>query len=260
MGLGDQLLATGMARGARARGKKIAFGDGRKILWDKNSAEVFRNNPNIAKPGAERDQNVEWIPFYKGHRIYNTQGRGRWLWNFDFQAKPGEVFFDNAERRIGRRHGRGFILIEPDVPSWKSVAPNKDWGRANYQALADRLKTEGFRLAQFRHDKSSPPLNGVEGLKTLNFRDALALMSNGMLYVGPEGGMHHGAATVDKPAVVLFGGFIPPEVTGYRSHVNLTGGAEACGSLTPCQHCRKAMANISVEEVFAAVMETLNGR
>ena len=35
-------------------------------------------------------------------------------------------------------------------------------------------------------------------------------------------------------AIVLFGGFIPPQVTGYNGHVNLTGGASAparCGML-----------------------------
>jgi len=57
--------------------------------------------------------------------------------------------------------------------------------------------------------------------------------------------------------VVLFGGFIPPSVTGYAAHANLTGGAEACGSLKPCPHCRKAMEAISVEEVVEEALERL---
>jgi hypothetical protein len=65
--------------------------------------------------------------------------------------------------------------------------------------------------------------------------------------------MHHGAAAVGTPAVVIFGGFIPPAVVGYDMHVNLTGGAEACGSLNKCLHCRAAMEKISVEEVYQAV-------
>lgn len=257
MGLGDQLMGTGLARGAQARGKKIAFGDGKRIIWDKNSEVMFRGNPNIAKPGAERDQNVEWIPFYKGHRIYNRQDRDRWIWNYEFHAIPGEVFFDRNEQKNARRYGENFILIEPEVPRIKSCAPNKDWGRANYQRLADRLRKEGFRVAQFRPEGGASPLAGVDVFRTLSFRDALAIQRHASIYIGPEGGLHHGAAAVGTAAVVLFGGFIPPQVTGYAEHTNLTGGAEACGSLRTCRHCQAAMRAISVEEVFEAAMKQI---
>jgi hypothetical protein len=60
--------------------------------------------------------------------------------------------------------------------------------------------------------------------------------------------------------VVLFGGFIPPQVTGYPGHVNLTGGAVACGSLQRCSHCQAAMNAISVDEVHAAALGLLDRR
>ena len=259
MGYGDQLIGTGLARGAKARGKRIACGDRQRIIWDQHSAEMFRGNPNIARPGSERDQDVEWVEFYKGHRIYNRQDRtkSRWEWNLDFRPTPGEVFFDSNERRNGRRFGRGFVLIEPLVETWKSVAPNKDWGRDRYQEVVDRLKADGHRVGQFRHDTKQSLLEGVEKFRTISFRDALAILSHAALYIGAEGGLHHGAAAVGVPGVVLFGGFIPPSVTGYEAHANLTGGAEACGSLSPCQHCRDAMAGISVDEVYEAAKARL---
>lgn len=259
MGYGDQLMATGMARGALARGRKIAFGDGRKILWDKHSEEMFRGNLNIARPGAERDENVDWAAYYKGHRIYNRQDPGgrRWLWNLDFRPIPGEVIFDRNEVRNSARFGKGFVVIEPNVVPWKSVAPNKDWGLARYQAVADALKAHGHRVVQVRDGKTGERLAGVEQLRTLGFRDALAILRHARLFVGPEGGLHHGAAAVGIPAVVLFGGFIPPQVTGYPGHANLTGGAQACGSYTRCQHCIDALAAISADEVLAAALERL---
>lgn len=250
-------MATGMARGAAARGKRIAFGDGRRIIWDQHSAEMFRGNTNIANPGSERDRDIEWIAYHKGHRIYNRQDGRRWAWNLDFRPIAGEMVFDRQEQRNGARYGKGFVLIAPDLPTWKTCAPNKDWGRANYQALADRLRADGYRVAQFRQPAGPPALDGVERLTTLNFRDALAILQHAALYIGAEGGLHHGAAAVNIPAVVLFGGFIPPAVTGYDGHANLTGGAEACGSLFPCAHCRKAMAAIPVDEVHAAALERL---
>ncbi len=69
MGLGDQLMASGMARGAKARDKRIAFGDGRRIIWDGNSHEIFRGDPNVALPGSEGTTDLKWIAYYKGKRI-----------------------------------------------------------------------------------------------------------------------------------------------------------------------------------------------
>ncbi|OBQ68927.1 hypothetical protein EFV37_29250 [Mesorhizobium loti] len=257
MGFGDQLLGSGLAKGAAARGRRIAFGNGIKIIWDQHSAEVFRGNPNIVAPGSECADRIDWIPFYKGHRLYNRQAGDRWVWNMDFHAIPGEMYFDDAERKAGARFGKGFVIIEPQSAPWKSVAANKDWGRAKFQAVADRLKAAGHKVAQFQSDKGSPVLAGVTALKTTSFRDAVAVLSHAAIYIGSEGGLHHAAAAVGIPAVVLFGGFIPPSVTGYTTHANLTGGAEACGSLKPCSHCRKAMEAISVEEVIEEARERL---
>lgn len=258
LGLGDNLMATGLARGAAKRGKKVAFGDGRKILWDKNSEPVFRNNPNVARPGAESRANIEWVDFYGGHRIYNRRVGDRWEWNYGFKATAGEVFFARSEMEFARKEGSGFILVEPNVPQFKSVAPNKTWPIERYQVVADHLMKAGYTVRQFDY-KGGQRLDRVKGIVAPNFRHALAALSKASLYVGPEGGLHHGAAAVGIPGVVLFGGFIPPQVTGYDSHINLTGGAEACGSFNRCSHCAAAMAAISVEEVESAVLSVLEG-
>jgi hypothetical protein len=252
-------MATGLARGAKARGKRIAFGDGRRIIWDHNSELIFRGNPNIAAPGCEAHGDIEWVPYYKGHRIYNHHDKrgNRWVWNLDFRPTPGEVFLSMEELRDGNRAGSGFVLIEPNVEGWKSVAPNKDWGRARYQAVADRLIADGLRVVQFAYEKAGPALKGAEVLRTTSFRDALAVMRHAAIYIGPEGGLHHGAAAMGRNAVVLFGGFIPASVTGYEGHANMTGGAEACGSILPCAHCRAALDAITVGEVYAAAKERL---
>lgn len=249
-----------MARGASDRGKRIAFGDGRRIIWDKNSGVVFRNNPHVASPGDERANDLEWIAFHKGHRVYNTHdvANDRWIWNYGFRPIPGEVFLDKMEKFKGERAGQGFILIEPHVETWKSSAANKDWGFNNYQVLAAKLFEAGHRVVQFAHDATKPVLSSADVLTTTSFRDAMALMAHASLYIGPEGGSHHAAAAMGLKGVVIFGGFIPPQVTGYpEMHTNITGGVEACGSLRPCPHCRAAMRGISVEEVFEAAVERL---
>ncbi len=258
MGIGDQVLATGMARGAADRGKRIAFGDGRKIRWDKNSRDIFRKNKNIAIPGTETQSDVEWIPFYTGNRLYNTQGPGRWNWNYDFRPTPGEIVFEREEIEFSKRIKPGFILIEPNVPWYKTVASNKDWGKAKYQAVAKELQSRGHEVAQFSFGQVR--LSGVRVVQVSSFREAAIALTRSKMAILPEGGLHHGAAAVGTRAVVLFGGFIPPVVTGYPSHTNLNGGFEACGSLNPCKHCKAAMEAISVETVVTAAEEILRGR
>ncbi len=259
MGFGDDILASGMARGAKARGKRIAFGDGKRIIWGPWSKEIFRANPNVANPGEERAPDIEWLAYHKGCRIYNRLDAAgqRWIWNYAFKAKPGEIFFTDEEQRHAEGTGESFVVIEPNVPWNKSVAGNKDWGLAKYQAVADALLLRGFEVIQTSNGRDR--LEGVRNFSTPTFRHALALLSRAALYIGPEGGLHHGAAAVGIPAVILFGGFIPPQITGYDTHTNLTGGAEACGSLRSCQHCRDAMSKISADEVIEEAEKRLNG-
>jgi hypothetical protein len=259
MGFGDEIMATGMARGAKARGKRIAFGDGKQIIFSPWSEQVFRYNPNIAHPGDELDGDIEWIAHHKGNRLYNrlSRSRDRWEWNLDFRAVPGELFFSDEELKFAESVGSGFVLIEPNVPRHKSVARNKDWGEIKYNAVSVELLALGERVIQFVHDGGTARCSGAHLLKAPSFRHALAVLARAALYIGPEGGLHHGAAAVGIPAVVLFGGFIPPQVTGYPTHTNLTGGAAACGKLHACSHCRAAMDAISVEKVMKAARRFL---
>jgi ADP-heptose:LPS heptosyltransferase len=252
MGYGDDIMATGFAKGAKDRGTKIAFGDGQRIIWGPHSDEIFKNNPNVVRPDEPRNQSWTWIEYYKGNRIYNRLIDGKWVWNYKFNAMPGEIFFqDNEKVNIDS----GFILIEPYVPRHKSVWPNKDWGFEKYNRVCRRLTDRGHRVIQFANGIKE--LDGAKIIKTKSFRHAMAIMAHAKLAILPEGGLHHAAAALGKPAVVIFGGFIPPQVTGYDMHTNLTGGVKACGSLTTCLHCREALNNITVEDVFHAAEQYL---
>lgn len=260
MGYGDDIIATGLARGLKEKGKRAAFGDGHKIIWGPWSEEMFAHNPNIARPGSEGARDLEWIAHYKGARKYNKLQNGAWVWNYDFKVKPGQFFFSEAEKRSAeymRASFNGFVVIEPNVEWQKSVAPNKDWGEHKYAELAKQLQHDGIQIVQFVHKNSRRRLRGVTTIETAKFREAIAMLSLAKLYIGPEGGMHHAAAAVGIKAVVIMGGFIPPAVVGYDDHVNLTGDSTACGSLKTCPHCQAAMHNISVHQVYSEAIGLL---
>lgn len=260
MGLGDNLMATGMARGAAERGKRVAFGrEGGRTRWDKYSELVFRHNPNIAIPGTEGRPDVEWINYRSGHRIYNHLEGRNWIWNYDFKAIPGEMYFDRRERAWAVGIDKNCIIIEPNVSSYKSWSINKDWPFEKYEAVALELKRQGYNVVQFIYKQSLHRLSCAKVIRCPDFRHSLAGMQRSSLYIGPEGGMHHGAAAVGVPAVVLFGGFIPPSITGYDGHINLTGYEHwFCGSIDHCPHCEAAMNRITINDVLDAVAACLS--
>jgi ADP-heptose:LPS heptosyltransferase len=253
MGIGDQIIGTGMARGSAGRGERIAFGNGKRLIWDHNSPTIFRNNPNIAHPGQEYAKNVRWIDFYKGHRIYNRASNGHWIWNYEFKITPGEIYFDASEDV--HPDDPDLILVEPNVPN-KPCGPNKQWPVGHWAEIAIELTRAGFKVRQFEY---GGPNHVAEKILTRTFRDAAALLKSARLAILPEGGLHHAAAAVGTPSVVIFGGFAPPGVLGYPEHVNLTGGV-ACGSFSRCQHCIEAMNAISINDVIDASERLLNGK
>jgi ADP-heptose:LPS heptosyltransferase len=260
LGIGDQIIASGLAREAwTKRGRKVAFGSNGKIIWDKHSEEIFRNNPNICFPGNESRNKLEWVEFHKGHRGYNTQGDGHWIWNLDWRCVPGEIYLTHGEETAGKRHGKDFAVIEPNVATWKSSAENKKWGVDRYQQVCDALIADGTTVLQFIGQDDGFMLRGAKTVRTKTFRDAVAILKNSALYIGAEGGLHHAAAAVGVRGVVMFGGFIPPSVTGYEFHRNMVGSDRFCGSFKTCPHCADAMAAISVDSVYQAAKEILRG-
>lgn len=255
-------MATGFARGAADRGKRVQFGDGKKAVWDQFSAPVFQGNPNIAPKESRflKDDRIEWVPFYRGHRQYNriSSDNKHWIWNYDFRPIPGELFFTMDETRFAKRAtlSKSFVVIEPNLPPRKKSSPNKDWSFKRYLDLAHKLSAAGIEIVQFVYG-TGKRIPGAKVVFTPSFRLGFATLRRAALYIGPEGGMHHASAALDVKAVVLFGGFVPPQVTGYDKHINLTHETDFCGSLLPCDHCKAAMARISVDEVFDAAMGQL---
>ncbi len=251
--MGDELIATGLARGAANRGKLIAFGDGRQIVWSTQSREIFRGNPNIAHPGQLDDPRLEWIAHYRGCRLYGEFRTGRWHFR-PFQCPPGEVFLTEEEEEFGALWaGRPFAVIEPRVKArGASAGANKQWPHERYQKLAELLASISVEPVQFVPPGAQPMLRAVRPISTQTFRHALAVLQHAAVYIGPEGGLHHGAAAVGTRAVVIWGGFNTPKSTGYPYHSNLVADGEPCGRFDACDHCRESMASITVDQVFDA--------
>lgn len=243
MGWGDEIIVSGLARRAqRHDARPVRVVDARGCTrWN----AIWEGNPRFAAPGdGTKAQLLSCAP---GRRPYIARETAqRWVWR-DWVCPVGEIALGAAERRAGRR-ARGWVVVEPQLKA--QASPNKDWGRRRWAALVAALREDGHPVGQLG-PPGTPLLPGAALIETRDFRAACAALAHAHLAVLPEGGLHHAAAALGTPAIVLFGGYISPRQTGYAHQLNLVGSDAPCGMRRPCEHCRRAMARIGVDQVLA---------
>jgi ADP-heptose:LPS heptosyltransferase len=257
VGYGDELMVAGEAAALRAcdpgkRRVKVlrrAARPGVPPVYRWN--EVWENNPDMARPEEQGDFLILDENAGRRYRSHETPERRYWL-----KVRPHTpvIHLTQAEIDWARANvPQGSIVVEPTIKS--NASPNKDWGRENWQRLVDM--EPGLPWLQFApRERGDHLLRGVRTIVACpNFRHAAAALAFARAAVLPEGGLHHAAAAVNLPAVVIFGGFISPAQTGYAIHENIFTGVVPCGMRVPCDHCRDAMDNIPP----AAVLSRLHG-
>lgn len=246
MGAGDWLMATSRVKTLYAQTKLpvIIVGRDGRTVWH----EVFDHNPKIIRrptPNSVMGRLVDG----PGARPYIAgKTPTHWLWK-KWAISPGEIFLTEAEKLFAEPY-RGKVLIEPNIKG--TVAGNKAWIAERWWQLA-ATRTDFIQVGPVGVER----IPGVPWVRTDTFRLACAVLAVCKGFVGTEGGLHHAAAAVGTPAVVLYGGFISPDITGYPTHRNLFTGGKACGSRLFCQHCRDAMKAITVNEVSRNLEEIL---
>jgi hypothetical protein len=184
---------------------------------------------------------------------YSGMKDNRILWR-KWDIAPGEIRLTDEEREWAanetRLFGERFIVTESRHKEKGGGGANKQW--PHWQEFFDRRIEIGVPHRVLFYEMREAP----------TFRHACAILERSIGYVGHEGGLHHAAAALGKRAVVVFGGYISPDVTGYANHKNLYVAADkyplGCGTVTPCDHCRAAMEVISVEQVVEAVREMVS--
>ena len=249
MGIGDEIMAAGQARALREKTRRhVAIVDQRGKL---RRHDIWINNSDVA---AALTSDCLRLLNCSGIRPYiASKTATRWIWK-PFKPTPARIVFYSQEEQFGQRHGTDKILIEPNVKAITHT--NKEWFWERWQQLADRHPGRFIQVGP----ANTRRLERVEYVLTTEFRQAAAILKYALAYVGPEGGLHHAAAALGTPAVVLFGGFISPESTGYTlpNHRNLFTGGQACGMRVNCKHCRAAMDAITVDMVDQHLMEVVD--
>ena len=255
MGIGDCIMAIGEAKVLNKQTKLpvlITRPDGKPVLSD-----MFAGVPYLIVPRTPRHIPLGPGRFYTrmvnggGSRPYIAQKAvDRWTWK-PYKPIPADIVFTREELKFAEPY-RGAIMVEPNVKN--NGHDNKAWNLIAWMQLD--LLLRGQRVVQCGPAGAPIKLRHAEFVATDSFRKAAAVLSVCRAFIGTEGGLHHAAAAVKVPGVVIYGGFVSPEVTGYDMHRNLfTGTGLGCGMRTHCEHCRKAMTAITP----TMVMENLKG-
>ena len=247
-------MAAGEARRLQACDPRpVAIVDRRgRARWH----AIWQGNARIARPAEVADGlSVQRHVNGCGARPYlESVTRERFVYRRGWRATRAEIFLTEQERAFAST-AAGAVLVEPHLKG--SASPNKRWPWARWQTLvASRPTLPWIQIGP----RGTRPLRGVRFIETASFRVACAVLERARAAVLPEGGLHHAAAALGTPAVVIYGGFVSPMNTGYEGQVALyrphRHDGEPCGLRVPCEGCAATMADITVEAV-AAELERL---
>jgi ADP-heptose:LPS heptosyltransferase len=253
-GLGDNLLLSCLAREVKRADP------GRRVLVETAWPDLFRNNPNV-------------------DAVFTRKVSPRYL-KIRYRVGPGtrEHLIDQMVRQLPvpvtawERTVDLFLPPHAAVPGLPSrfiavnpagkrghAANRKEWGVENFAALRARLAHVPFVQVG---DPAAPLLPDTADHRGRPVLESAYIISRSATGVFLEGGMMHLAEAVRKPSVIVYGGMIRPEVSGYDRHENIATAPE-CG---PCFTSYAAMAEcdsmicmkeISVERVIQAVSRVL---
>jgi ADP-heptose:LPS heptosyltransferase len=224
--LGDNLVMSSILPDLRMK-----YPD-RKIIVETPWKELFWNNPYAdwvtdkhfkttsrhIKPKYHVDGTTTVSVFEQTAR-YAGKSRG---------AAPQIYLSEQEIADARRRFPADYITICP-VGLQDFFANRKEWGIARFQRLRDLLSE--YRFVQIGLP-TDPLLDGVIDFRRVGVRENAAAIRNSLFFIGLEGGLMHLAKAVGKRAVIIYGGLLKPEITGYAGNLNVYN-AVAC---SPCFH------------------------
>ena len=285
MGYGDEIMATAEAREAKKKfpNAKIVIGDGKKTY----PSIIYLNNPNIYQGEISPTHNDEyiWIMNYMNNRPYIDYTKfnsERIIWDSTYSSIPGDIYFSKEENKNIKKiinkaieiwknnTGKKFkylVIVDSSVKSAKYTGAilkkdnfarlNRDWGFEKWQQVINSLKDEITFIQPFKGEVRK--LSNVIHVEC-SFRNAISIINQSNLFIGSEGGFSHAAGALKKNAIIVFGGWISPKITGYEFHENLYIDIpeSPCGILSKCKHCESCMEKIKVDELISKIIDLKN--
>ena len=257
MGYGDYLMLSGKLKYLDNEFNKkvqICFPEieNRKMFF-----EIFKNNPRYTLT-KDLDEKKPYI-FLNQYFVRDPESE---KWIEDQSAIPGEIYFDKQEIKEfnNLNTNKPYVIIQPFFSKGKFI--NGDF--KEYQHYVNRNipidlvneivnifknKIDFYFLnhEQFGYQEELKQLSNIKMINVMSFRESMYYLSKSIGYFGIEGGLHHVAGALKKNAIVIFGHWISPILTGYPFHNNISSSSTkyGCGTFTPCIRCIEFLNNLS---------------
>ena len=247
MGLGGHLMWTPIVKGLHDKHQKKIFigspGDG--MIWENNpyitkdknnSIHLDFSRPDLNYITHETSDKMFWREEIKGHVIEFLCDKLE-IPIPDFLKC--ELFFSGEEQKqidvVLKHLKKDFIIIEPHTK--KSWSLNREYPFEKYQNIVDSVPKD-IHVVQIGV-KGSKLLDNVTNLTgVLTFRTACLLMKYAKCFISTEGGLVHGATTVDTKSIVIFTAYSPFNFFKYPQNINInTANHSPCGLRSFCQDC-----------------------
>jgi ADP-heptose:LPS heptosyltransferase len=265
--LGDALFLSTVAREIRKRNPDC------EVAIHSHWPLLFLNNPDVAATRAIREPAVPegipiiyedpWPPPRRRHVLRLICERlglnGR-------EVEPRTYYYPTAEERERAREirppgGPPLVVVHPF--SGFFAARTKQWHFGNWKRFLELIPRDIETLRFSNPDDPATPAERPlhRDLQTTDIRLMAALLEQADAFVGQESGLAHLATALGVPSVVIFTGYVPPDVFGYPQNTNLVpdlpyipcwrgDGCEPCGG----EVCTRA---VSPEQALEALLAVL---
>ncbi len=224
-GLGDCLLVTTVAREIRNLRPDV------RTVVESHWPQLFHNNKDIAatfpqgnepKPGSVIvDYHHPWPPPEPKHVLKIIAER---LGLPD--PEIATYYYPTPEERAKARlirppSSRPLLVVHPF--SGFFAARSKQWDCRHWKLFLEALppEIETIRFGDVEDPATPTERPNHREVVGMDLRLIAAILQSADAFVGQDSGLAHLATALGVPSVVLFTGYVPPEMFGYEQNINL---------------------------------------
>ena len=265
--IGDALFLSTVAHEIRRRSPHC------EIEVHTHWPRLFYNNPDIV--AAHRIREPEVPP---GHQIVYEDPwptrRGRHVLRIicdhlglnGAEIEPLTYYYPtDEERQVARditpKNGRPLVVTHPF--SGFFAPKTKQWSFSNWKRLLELIPDDIETMRFYNPDEPATPCERSfhRDIETTDLRVMAALLERADAFIGHDSGLAHLATALGIPAVVIFTGYVPPDVFGYEQNINLAPDLPyvPCWQADGCEPCRGEICtrSVSPERALEALLTIL---
>jgi len=257
-GLGDNILLSAILPTLRKKHPR------HRIVVETPFPELFENNPyvNWVTDKHFKTTKRHIVPRYRVEKDTRTSFIEQMMRYVATQetGSPRLYLTDAEIESMKARFPQPYITICP-AGKTKFSSNRKEWGLERFQELRNLMSDQQFIQIGLPSD---PLLENVIDARGLTIRESAALIHSSMFFLGLEGGFMHISRAVGRRSVVIFGGYIHPQTSGYIENINLYSPVDC----SPCYHSHaphefcdsmKCMKAITPEMVYGQINTQMLG-